>query len=84
MPTGRGVLPVQVQEKTPDFWQILMSRGLVPAEEVARNLYLLRNQIGGEFRGVYFPSLTPDTTVYKVFGTTDELFNVFLDLKNRE
>lgn len=82
VPMELAALSAEVRDKTPDFWQILMARGLVPQDEVARNMYLLRNTLGSEFRAIYFPSLTPDTTVYKVLGTTEQLFSVFPDLRD--
>ncbi len=82
VPVEEDRLPTAVKESMPDMWQVLMGRGLIPEDDVDREMYLLRNKMGGALRDVYLPSFVRGTTVYKTLCKFDQLSQVFPDLRD--
>ncbi|MFA6992934.1 MAG: glutamate synthase central domain-containing protein, partial [Candidatus Gracilibacteria bacterium] len=83
VPVESSVLPAHIQKISPEFWQLLMGRGMMTSpQELRKMMYLLRNTLGGEIAGTYFPDFTPDTIVYKNLCNFDQLADVFPDLKD--
>lgn len=80
VPVNRSALPAEVREGAPRYWQILLGRGLISPSRIQRQMYLLRNTLGGSFRSVYFPCFVPGTIAYKNLCSPDRLVDVFPDL----
>ncbi len=75
-PTAKDVMP--------SFAQIFIA-GLDPyLNDMAleRRAYVVRKRIENEVKGVYFPSLSYRTHIYKGMLTTDQLDEFFVDLKD--
>lgn len=82
VPVEPDGLPQRVVQIMPEQWHVLMAPNYIDEEDLAKEMYLLRNRLGGEMHGLYFPSFTPGTIVYKTLSTGEQLPRIFSDLRD--
>ncbi|WP_405873784.1 glutamate synthase large subunit [Streptomyces sp. NBC_00005] len=85
VPVAPELLGATARSTMPAFWQIFVADGsAVPATGIAldRKAFVLRKRAEREV-GVYFPSLSARTIVYKGMLTTGQLEPFFPDLSDR-
>ncbi|WP_166025282.1 glutamate synthase large subunit [Streptomyces chilikensis] len=82
VPVAPGLLGATARSTMPAFRQVFVTDGAAAGIELDRKAFLLRKRAEREL-GVYFPSLSARTIVYKGMLTTGQLEPFFPDLSDR-
>ena len=83
LPVDASELGRSALEVMPDFQQIFLAgTDGAGGMDLERRLFVLRKRVEHEVRGVYFPSLSSRTIVYKGMLTAPQMTGFFLDLND--
>jgi len=87
VPVREHCLGAKAASTAPFIEQVLIGRGETATTEFEKNLYLLRKQIEREAKGIkglYIPSLSSQTIVYKGLFAAGQLKDFYADLSNTD
>src|SRR5262245_19409354 len=73
VPVDESALGAKARVGRRDVWQVLIGEGMVPHEQLSRELFEVKHQLERWFRDLYIPSLSPRTLVYKALATGNQL-----------
>jgi len=80
VPVDEQALGQKAREAHRDVWQVLLGEGMVPADDLVRALFQVKQHIERWFRDLYLPSLSPSMVVYKALATGAQLRRYYPDL----
>src|SRR5262245_27430555 len=80
VPVDESALGAKARAARRDVWQVLIGEGMVPREQLSRELFEVKHHLERWFRDLYIPSLSPRTLVYKALATGNQLRRFYPDL----